>query len=870
MSRLYALALHLLPPSFRRAYGPALREAARAEWKGARGAWEHGVVASRLGWDLAQTMVREWWDVRPGTGSGSAMRMDLWWAARVVTRSPGYSLTVVLTLGLGIGTSTVALGLVDTYLLRALPFPDGDRLVAVWPQENWSREMVDMSRDRFPSLQGIAGMGGTLLVLQEGGEPEEVFASRATTNFQDVLGVRPARGRGFVTGDGEAGAEAVAILSHRVWADRFGSDPELVGRSIALGGEGQLRRTVIGVMPHDYVPLQGRSVDVWIPVTVDRARSEYSESFFMEAVGRLAPGASVDDAGRDLTAFAQHARETKPEWFTETRLRGATATPLAQARHADRRTPLFAALGAALLVLLVACANVANLVVARTIGRERELSVRAALGAGRSRNAQTVLIEVALLSGAGGAVGTAMTWALVRGLNQWVPDTLPPGGLALDARWIGAAVALAAMATVAAGLVPALHAARRDPARALGNARGASGTLRLNRIQRVLAAAQLAMATAGIAVMALLGRSLLELGRVDPGFEMGAGFAFRVTAPPSEYPNDEDVVRFFRDARRAVAEVPGVREVGFASRLPLARSTSQITVQPEGMVFQEGDPRPTAWHRLVTPGYLEALGVRLLDGRIPDATDDVDGAPELVVINRTAAERFWPGEQAIGKRFYGPGQVVWATVSGVVQDIRESGQSAPVLPALYLPHRDWPWRTLSGLVRTDADPLTLVSEVKRAVWSVSSGVPVSRVETLDRIVDRGLLLTRTLAALAGIAGGVTLLLGALGIYGVVSHAVARRLRELGVRAALGADRGRLLRGELAGATRIVVAGLGAGLLMSWLLGYGLRGVLYGVPALDLPSFAVATALLTSVAYMAAYLPARRASSVDPVRIIREE
>jgi len=873
MIRLYRLALALLPPDFRRRYGTELVDQARARMAERGTGPTRLAIGLRLAADLGRAVVREWWDAfvqgtRAGLGGG--MSADVRWALRALSRSPGFAAAVVATLGLGIGTTTVALGLVDTYLLRSLSFPDGDRLVAVWPEENWSRQMFEMAREGFPSLQGVAGAGGLMLVLQEGGEPEELFASEATTNLQDVLGVRPGLGRGFLPTDAQPGAEPVAILSHALWVERFGADPAVIGRSVALGGEGHLRRTVVGVMPEGYLPLQGNGVDVWVPVVIDPAADDYGDSYFMQAVGRLAPTARPEDARRDMAAWADHMAEVNPAWFTGDRVHRASIPPLARERTADRRTPVLVALGASLLILLVACANVANLVVARTIGRERELSVRAALGAGRLRTARTVLVEVSILALAGAGLGLGVATALVRVLERWFPEALPDWGLGIDPRWAAAAVALAVLATVAAGLVPAIQAARRDPARAMSGGRGASVHRRLTRLQEVLSASQLAMATAGIAAMGLLGRSLLELGGVDPGFATTQRIAFRVTAPPAAYPEDEDVTRFFRDARGALEQVPGVEAVGFVSRLPLAGGDSRITVTPEDWEFAEGDPHPVAWHRLVTPGYLEAMGARLIAGRIPTAEDDHDGLPELVVVNRAAAQAYWPGESAVGKRFYGPEHRVWVTVAGVVDDIMENGQTRPVLPGLYVPLRDWPWRTMYAVVRARQDPAALMPELKKAVWSVSAGVPISRVETLARVANRGLRPTRTLATLAALAGAVTLLLGALGIYAVVSHAVARRVRELGVRAALGADRARLLRGELTNTTRIVAWGLLVGLFLAWLAGRALRSALYGVHVLDAPTLAAALALLGGAAYVAALLPARRAATVDPVRVLRQE
>jgi putative ABC transport system permease protein len=869
---LYGLGMWLLPPDFRRRYGASLLEEAQASMRERptrSGRIRRGVA---LALDLAGAVAREWWHVLLVAvgGAGSGIVADARLALRALRRSPGYALAIIGTLGLGIGASTTAFGLADAYLLRSLPYPEPDRLMVLWPEQNWSRSMVDMARDGLPSLEELGGVGGATLVLSEGGEPEELFVSTITTNVHRIVGVAPALGRGFIPEDAAPGAEPVVILSHPLWAERFGSDPTVLGRAVALGGEGHLTRTVVGIMPAGYLPVEGKGVDAWIPVTMDRAARDWSDSYFMQSIARLGVGARPERVATDTRAWAERVREAEPGWFSEDDVARATAVTLASERTASRRMPLTVGVTAALLVLLVACANVANLVVARTTGREHELSIRAALGAGRVGTARVVLSEVLLLAGVGGLAGLGVAAALVRRIERRIPEALPDWGLSFDARWVGAAILLAGIAAVVAGAVPALQAARRDPARSLSGAHGGTAGMGMSRFQRFLSASQLALATAGIAAVALLGRSLDALSAVDVGFDREGAVTFRVTAPPTAYPEDADVTRFFRDVRSALAEVPGVESVGLVSRLPLSGGDSRTTVLPEGWERQEGAPLPEAWHRLITPGYLEALGARLWEGRLLGPEDDLDGAPELVVLNRTAADRFWPGESAVGKRFSGPGGVTWVTVAGVIGDVRERGQQGVMLPALYIPHRDWPWRTMYGVVRARGEPMRLVPALKDAVWSVSAGVPVSRVQVLDRIVSSGLLLPRLLTILAAVAGAVTLLLGALGVYGVVSHAVARRRRELGVRAALGADRSRLVRGELHQATGIVASGLAAGLALAWAAGRGLASAVSGVESLDIPAFAAAVGLLGVVAYGAAWFPARRAARVDPVRIIRDE
>ncbi len=868
---LYRLVLCLLPPAFRKRYGEALADEAAARLQEAGGVVRTGAAAVRLGTDLAASLVREWWDViavgiRNGMGGG--VMADLRWVLRGLRRSPGFTAAVVAMLGLGIGTSTVAVGLVDAYLLTSLPYPHADRLVVLWPSENWSDQMMDLAREGLHGVEGISGRNGTRLVLDEGGEPEEVFAALVNTSQFDVMGVQPALGRGFLPEDGMPGAEPVVVLSHQVWAERFASDRDVIGRTIALGGQGTERRTVVGVMPEDYLPAQGLDVAVWVPVVVDPTGGVYGGRYSLRAVARLAPGVTPEQLDRELKAWAPRMSEVDPSWFTPERVAQASVVSLGKWTTEDRRTPVLLALAAAILVLLVACANVTNLVVARTAGRERELSVRAALGASRLRTARTILVEVSTLGALGSAAGFGVALLLLRLLQTRFPAALPEWGLSLDLRWAGAAVLLATGAALGASLVPALQAARRDPARALAGSRGAASHRRLTRLQESLSAAQLALAAAGVAAMGLLGRSLIAVAAVDPGFEPAHALAFRLSAPPGAYPDADAVARFYREVRTALAAVTGVQAAGFSSRLPLSGGDSQTSVRPEGMDLPAGKPTPVTWSRLVTPGYLEALGVQLLQGRIPAEGDDREGALMPVVVNREAAEAFWPGQSAVGKTFVTSAGEATMTVTGVVADVREKGQTEPILPAIYAPDRGQV-RSMYAVVRMRGQPDELRPRLEAAVRLVSAGTPISQVTTLRQVADSGLRSTRTLALLAAVAGLTTLLLGALGTYAVVSYGVTLRLRELGVRAALGADRGRLLRGELAAATRIVALGLSGGLCLAWLTGRALQGALFGVGALDPASFGVSLTLLAGVGYLAAYLPARRAGAVDPASVMRE-
>jgi predicted permease len=381
-------------------------------------------------------------------------------------------------------------------------------------------------------------------------------------------------------------------------------------------------------------------------------------------------------------------------------------------------------------------------------------------------------------------------------------------------------------------------------------------------------AAQLAIATVLVVTAGLLGRSLARLAEVDPGFETEGGVVFRVTAPTDAYTTDGDVVRFFQEVRRALVDVPGVEHAGFVSRLPMGSGLSRITVLPEGVEVVEGAKVPEADHRLVTPGFFEALGASLREGRTPTEADDVPGEVVVGVVNRTAAERFWPDGSAVGRHFLGRQGVLWLRVVGVVEDIREGGLDRPVDPAVYILHRDWPWRTLSAVVRS-REPVS-VDRLEAAVWSVHPSVPVTRVRTLDRVVAEGRQRVRVMAILATTLGAVALLLGSLGVYGVVSYAVGRRRAEFGVRVALGAGRASLERGELLRAGRLVALGILLGIPGAWVAGRALGSTLFGVTPLAPGVLVPVTAGLALVGLLAAWVPVHRAVRVDPVEALRAE
>ncbi len=797
------------------------------------------------------------------------MRSDVKVAWRAIQRSPAYAGAVVATLALGVGSVALVFSMVDAFLLRSLPYPESDRLVSLWSETNWSRAMVARARTELSGLESASGYGGAILVLDEAGEPVELFAGRATAGHLEQLGARAVVGRLFDAEDERPGAEPVMVMGHDLWVDRFGSDPRVVGRTVALGGLGTERRTVVGVLPATFTSLLGPGVDAWVPVTFDRGSGDYTDSYFMSALGRLPPEGTLDALRTEMVAWAAVLAADNAGGLSEREVEQASVRSLRDEIGRDRRTPLLLALGAASLVLLVACANVANLVLARTVGRRPELSVRAALGSGRARAARGVLVEVATLGAAGGCLGLLGAGYAARTLGRRVPDLMPASVVEPSLRVVAFSLGVVLVSALLAGVLPALRAAGRDPASALSSTRGGSIDRGLARLQRALAAVQMAVALVGVASAGLLGRSLLALTEVDPGFEPEGLVSFRITAPPAVYSSDDEVLGFHLDVRDALAAVPGIERVGMVNRLPMGGGQSRITVFPEGFEPPESGELPEVTHRLVSAGYLEALGARLVEGVLPALDDERGEGPVRGVLNRAAAERFWPDGSAVGERFLGPGGVVWMEVVGVVEDVREGGVGKPSEdPAAYIPLRDWPWRTTYAVARTRGG--VDAAQLKSAVWSVAPGVPVNNLRPVADLVANSMRPTRLLAWLATTVGAVTLLLGGVGVYGVASYGSSRRRREHGIRAALGADRATLQRDELRRALVTIAWGGGLGLLGAWASGRALESVLFGVSARDPLVLVAASSVLLVAGLMAAWLPARRAASADPVGALRAD
>ncbi|MBW3533942.1 MAG: ABC transporter permease [Gemmatimonadetes bacterium] len=878
--RCYRLLLRAFPSDFRREFGEdmaglledRLNEAGRSR-TGRLRVWV-GALA-----DVALHAPLEWMAHLAGSGGGGpadAWLQDLRQALRSLRRSPGFAALAVGTLALGIGANAAVFSVVNAVLLRPLPYHEPDRLVTVWPQVTFNTAMVGRVGEAVVALEDVSGVTNWTYVLTGDGEPEELMVSRVTANHLDVLGVRPALGRGFRPEDGIPGRNDVVILGHDVWRNRFAADPAVVGRTVDLAGGDHTRHRIVGVMGEGFRPVSfgGDAPQAWTPLPVDPSLSlsEDNTLYINWRVGRLTEGATAELATEQLRGVAGELSRAGWNQFAEDDVRGATVEPLHAHQVADVSATLWILLGVVGLVLLMACANVANLLLARGEARERDLAVRVAMGAGRGRLARQLLAESLLLGTAGALGGVALAAAAVDQLARRAPPTLPRGGdVGVDGAVLAFAAGAALLASVLFGTAPAFRAAGRGTAAAIrGGGRGSLGGHQ--GVSRWLVGAEIALAVVVVAASGLMLRSLAALYDVDPGFRAEGLVVFRPLPPPSRYPDAPAYREYYRQVMDRVGALPGVTAVGGIQLLPTTYGNWSFPTHLEDHPVVEGEAPPSINFRVVTPGYVEVMGIPLVAGRTLNAGDDA-GAEAVAVVNRTLAERYWPGGDALGKelRFFSP-TAEPVRVVGVVGDVRQHGLDRDVRPELYLTPEQYRWGAVSFWIvaRTAEAPEPLLPLVREAVWEVDPDAPVSSLDTMERVVARSAGNRRLVTALLAGFGLVALALGVVGVYGVTAYTVARRTPEFGVRLALGASRARVLRSAMVQGMAPVALGVVAGVAGAAMASGLLSSLLWEVPPRDPLTLGSVAGFLGAVAALATALPAWRAIRVDPTRVLRSE
>jgi predicted permease len=794
------------------------------------------------------------------------LRGDLRYAGRTLRRAPGFALVSVLTLALGIGANTMIFSVINGVLLKPLPFPEGERLVHIARDYPLGAEPI--YRTQAASFDGVATYeAGSEVNLLAEQRPERVMGRAVSAEFFSVLGIRAELGRTFQAGEDAPGAARVAVISYGLWARRFGSDPDIVGKPIVING---MPREVVGVAARGFAfPVAG--TEVWIPVEINAVNvGELWGSMSSTYFGRLAPGVTVESADDEHRALITRVRDAFPwrmpdRWATGTDNHVRRLDELLASGVRHQLGLLFGAVG---LVLLVACANVANLNLTRLAGRQREILVRQALGGSRWRVARQLFVEQLVLAGLGGAAGVAIAVIGTPLLVAWLPSDTPRlDGVAID----GTVLAFTALAAVLAGffaaLGPMLRVPKAERLDGLGNRTAGPGRA-VGRLSNGLVVAEMALAVVLVVGAGLLVRSLGRLLAVDPGVRVEQLVTARISPDPSRCEGDvRPCVVFYAALTREMAAIPGVSAVEFGSMVPLDGTRIWYPMNVEDHPVPPGAPATGLIPHTVSPGYFALMGLRVERGRAFTPDDRMAG-PLVAVIGKAAADYYWPGTSPIGKKIKPVWRDDWYTIVGVVSDVRHDGLNAEPTLDFYMPIEQWAAGPMTLVLRTTRAPELLEPELKRALAKVDATAPVSRIQSMEQVVRTSVASPRTTTILLAGFAAVALVLGAVGVYGVLSYGVTQRRREIGIRMAIGAVASDVRWIVVRRAAALVAAGLGIGLTVSWLGASALRGFVFGVSVRDGVTFIVAPMVFVVVGFLASYLPARRATMVAPREVLQ--
>ena len=807
-----------------------------------------------------------------GTGF---IKSDLLYAVRGLRKKPLFTAAAVLTLALGIGANSAIFTVVSAVLLRPLPYPAPDRLMMLWthnPRQGYNKDVsaypnFDDWRRQSASFEGVSAYFGATFTLTQAGDPAQIVGAIVTPGFFETLGVMPALGRTFGAREGAPGGERVAILSHGLWQTRFGGDPAIVGRTVLLNS---VSHEVLGVMPASFA--HPETAVVWTPLAPSERLASLMQSrsaYWLQVVGRLKPGIDRRAAQSEMDTIAAALERQYPEANAGI---GVRLVPMHEEIVGDVRQPLLILFGTAMLVLLIACANVANLVLARAASRQRELAIRTALGAGRRRLIAQLLTESLVLAAVGGAAGLLLAAWGIQALPSLAPANLPRlTGVRIDTSVI-LYTSLASLVTgLMFGAAPALQSAAATAGEFLKErGRTESQGARGRRLRAAFAIAEVAVALVLVIGAGLLVRSVIAMNSVDLGFDPRGILAVRVELPRARYSQEAQITAFFDDLASRLRALPGVQSIGLGTSIVRAPQSSTLSV------YGRPAPDPSLRNLAVpwdsaTPEFFTTLRIPLRRGRLFTSSDG-PAAPRVVIVNETLARRFFPDEDALGQRvtYDDPAnaQARWLTIVGIVADTRRGGVDRAVRAEVYYPFTQLPERRMYALVRTSGDPLALVRPAQAQVWAIDANQPTASVRPVEAILADGQANRRFTTLLLGLFSIVALALAAIGIYGVIAYSTAQRVQEIGIRMALGASRANVLTNVLKEAVVIGVAGLALGMAAALALTRFLSGLLFGVGARDPMTFVALPLALLLVAVLAALIPATRAVRVNPLVALR--
>jgi putative ABC transport system permease protein len=799
---------------------------------------------------------------------------DLHFGARMLLKQPGFTLIAALTLALGIGANITIFSVVNAVLLRPLPYPESERLVFLWseaPRQNIRERASAYAnfsewRNQNKSFEDLAVFDPTVVTLTGAADPEPVMSIRASANLFPLLGVAPALGRTFTADEVQQRARVV-VLSHGLWQRRFGASPGILGQTVEIDGTSS---QVIGVMPESFLP--GRDNRIWEPHTLFpdwEAQKAQRGTGSWQVVGRLKPQVSLAQAQTEMSTIAQRLEQAYPD---ANKGLGVNLVPFQlQFTGSNVRLALWMLFGAVVLVLLIACTNVANLMLARGIAREREMAIRLALGAGRLRLIRQLLTESALLALLAGAVGLFVASWGIQALLSFSPPNLPHlESVKIDAKVLAFTSVVALLTSLLFGLAPALKISQTQPGAALKEGRSASGSISDRRLRGLLLITEFSLAVLLLAGAGLLLRSFSKLQAVDPGFDPARVLLLQLT--PARNSTADQWRVFYQQVSERIAALPGVEAAGLTKEIFISGNPDELITIEGASADSSATARIPFRRDVISEGLFQTLRVPLRKGRFFNAQDN-QAAVRVTIINETMARRFWPGEEALGKRFkLGPAQSAnpWLTVVGVVGDMRRQGLERQPIAQIFRPYLQSSERRLILLIRTTGEPTQLAPVVRNEIRAIDKTVLVNGISTLESQLARAVAQRRFQTWLLTLFSSLALLLAAVGIYGLIHQSVALRTREIGTRMALGAQPRDVLRLVIGQGMRLALCGIGIGLLAAFGLTRVLTGLLFGVTATDPVTFIAAPLVLLLVALLACYLPARRATKVDPMFALRSE
>jgi putative ABC transport system permease protein len=808
-----------------------------------------------------------------------ALSQDLRYSARMLSKKPGFTALAVIALTVGIGANTAIFSVVNAVLLRSLPYDNSERIVMIWGStphsdrnSNSPADFIDY-KERNQVFEQIAAFNAGSFTLAGGDEPEQIRGARVSADFFSVFGVAPSAGRALVAEDDKPGAPRVVVLSQQLWQRRFNSDPGVIGKSVTLNDQGF---AIVGIMPAEFqftIPGIFRTpAELWVPSALVKDNSTRGNQY-LRVVALLKPGVRLDLAESEMSAIARLLEQDYPNTNEG---RGVRLIGLHEQVVGNVRPALLILIGAVGFVLLIACANVANLVLARAASRQKEIAVRMALGATRGRLVRQLLTESMLLAAVGGAAGILLALWSTDALVSLSPSNLPRVKEVGVDRYVLVFTLLVSILTgTLSGLVPALRASKPDLNRSLKEgSRGSSENLGRGSLRRLLVVFEISAAFVLLIGAGLLIKSFMRLSEVNPGFDPENVLTMMVSLPRAKYKGPDTQAAFFRQALERIKGLPGVDAVGAINDLPMGGDRDSTNFSIEGSPLPPAGQQPITEWRIVNPDYFKAMRVPLLSGRAFTEADTT-GAPPVIVINDSFRRRFFPDENPTGKRL-----ILNLTISnptgvpreivGVVGDVRGFGLDAEPKPEVYAPYLQEAVSYMALMVKAGRDTGGLAAAVRSEVLAIDKDQPVSNIQSMDQLIKESVAGRRFNMTLLSIFATVALLLSAVGIYGVMSYAVTERTREIGIRVALGAGRKDVLRLVVGEGMTMAVVGIGTGVLAASALTRLMASLLYGVSATDPVTFAAISLVLAGVALLACYIPARRATKVDPGVALRYE